>query len=171
MVQEIFECARTFKNLPLTLARRPQLFQAAVLRENFERNFEYGPKEKVNAPNLTFSYLFPNEINLVTSSWVKINGIKYVSHKCFLVIRYNEENLPEFTSLHTIVLKNNVPMFVCKKIVTVHHDMFLMAYEIEITDEFILIFTSDVFSHEVFHAHQCRGKKVIIVKKALGDLH
>lgn len=162
---------RTYKNLPLTLARKHQLFQAAIMRETMGRKIETGSKKIVYAPVLAFSQLFPNERNLITIPWVKINCVKYISTKCFLALGLSEDSLPQFASLRTIIIVNRIPSFVCKKVSTIQNDTSVMGYEVEINDDFVNVRLEDVFSHEVFHSHRFGAKKMIIVKKSLGNLH
>lgn len=105
-------------------------------------------------------------------NWVQINGIKYIPLKCFLATGYNtEENLPQFVALHAIVWGNDNPLFVCRTVQTVEHNMVVMAYEIKINEEFVSLSVSDLLTVNVFHGHRWNNKQFIIIKKALGKLH
>ncbi|XP_051164910.1 uncharacterized protein LOC127283851 [Leptopilina boulardi] len=169
--KRIAQNLRTYKNLPLTLARKHQLRQTALLSESLENELKTGPIKQINLQKTAFRDLFPDENFVQTTSWVKINGIKYTASKCFIAVSYSEENLPQFRALHSIVWQNGVPIFVCQKVNTLELDLLVMAYKIEISNDFINHIFEDFLSYEVFHSHRQGNQTFIILKKALGPLY
>lgn len=169
--KRIAQCLRTYKNLPLTLARKFQLHQAFILNGNLEREISNGPLKWIPINYTGFQELFPDVRRLRLANWVQINGIKYVSLKCFLATGYSDENLPIFVALHAIVWRDESPLFVCRTVKTVEHNLILMSYEIEINADFVCLTIVDLLSVEVFHGHRWNNKQYIIIKKALGTLH
>ncbi|XP_051163764.1 uncharacterized protein LOC127283123 [Leptopilina boulardi] len=169
--KRITQCMRNYKNLPLTLAKKHQLHQAYVLTGTLEREITKGPTKWVPIDLLPFNELFPNARRLQLANWIKVNGIKYVSLKCFLATRYSDCNMPEFVALHSIVWRDDDPIFVCCTVRTILHNVLLMAYEIEIDVNYVCLSIDNLLSVEVFHAHRWNNRQFIILKKALGNLH
>lgn len=157
--------------MPVTLSKKHQLTQASTMREDITQKIYIGPKKFVLTETLPFKHLFSQQEQLMTTKWIEIHGIRYCVLKCLLAIKYNEENLPEFGALHSICLINAIPHFVCKKVKTVEHNMLVMAYKIEILDEFIQFEVENLLTHHIFHAHCVGDEKFVIVKRALGNLH
>ncbi|XP_043469644.1 uncharacterized protein LOC122504689 [Leptopilina heterotoma] len=169
--KRIAQCMRTYKNLPLTLANKHQLNQAYVMNGILDRDLSVGPTKWVSILALPFSAMFPDVRRLQIANWVKINGIKYVSTKCFLAVRYSDQNIPEFAALHAIIWRNNSALFVCRTVTTMEHNVNLMAYEIRINEDYICLSINDLLTVDVFHAHRWNNSQYIILKKALGNLH
>lgn len=169
--KRIAQCMRTYKNLPLTLARKHQLYQANILLENIERDIITGPIKWVPIDLLGFKRLFPEVHRLHIANWVKINGIKYVPLKCILAVGYTDSNIPIFVALHAIVWRNNVPLFVCHTVEVVEHNVVLMAYEIQIEQNYVSLSVEQLLTPDVFHVHRMNNRQFVILKKALGNLH
>ncbi|XP_043464546.1 uncharacterized protein LOC122499985 [Leptopilina heterotoma] len=162
---------RTYKNLPITLGKKHQLFQASVVQEVLEYAEQTGPKKLIDVDSEPFRTFFRNNTHVYSTTWIKFNGIKYEAKKCLIAVGYDERNLPEFRAIDFICLENEVVVLLCKKVITIEHNLSIMAYEIEILDEIQAYTFNDVISHDVFHTHQCNERQFIIVKKALGDIH
>lgn len=81
---------------------------------------------------IVFQDLFSNVRRLQIANWVQINGIKYVSLKCFLATGYGADNLPKFVVLHAIVWRNENPIFLCLIVNTVQLNTIVIAYEVNI---------------------------------------
>lgn len=168
--KKIVQAMRNWKNLPLTLARKHQLWQSLEWILSQTDEITTGPKKLVATSKLPFSQLFSEEDTLLTVSWVQLNHIKYTANQCFISVGY-ENGLPLFAELHKIVWKNENPIFVCKSVQTIQHDMNLMAYEIITSEIFTLHTPNSIVSHNVLHCHKLEKKKYIIVKQLWFDLH
>ncbi|XP_043473837.1 uncharacterized protein LOC122509755 [Leptopilina heterotoma] len=162
---------RTYKNLPITLAKKHQLSQASILTETLFNKVQTGPKKLIDTDRDPFNIFFDNDTRVYSTSWTKLNGVKYVAGKCLIAVGYNEDNLPQFAALDKICLFDDDTVLLCKKVETLQHDMSVMAYEIKIVEEFATFSFNDLISHDIFHSHQVKEKTFVIVKKALGDLH
>lgn len=162
---------RTYKNLPITLAKKHQLFQTSIMRETLLNRVQTGPKKFIDTDKEPFNLFFDRSTRAYSTSWVKFNGVKYVAGKCLIAVGYSEDNLPQFASLDKICLLDENTHLLCKKVKTLYHNMTVMAYEIEIVEEFVIFSFDDLLSHDIFHTHQGKEKTFVIVKKALGDLH
>ncbi|XP_051176569.1 uncharacterized protein LOC127291456 [Leptopilina boulardi] len=168
--KKIVQAMRNWKNLPLTLAKKHQLWQALQWTLFQEDQISIGLKKMVTTSKFPFSHLFPEEDDLLIVSWVEIHHVKYTANKCFIPVGY-ENGLPLFAELFKIVLKNESPIFVCKKVQTVQHDSQLMAYEIKKSDEFILHTPDSLVAHNVLHCHKLQEKNYIILKQLWFDLY
>lgn len=66
--KRIVQNLRTYKNLPLTFARKHQLNQSALLTGNFENEVQTGPFKQINLREQPFRMLFPEEYYVHTVS-------------------------------------------------------------------------------------------------------
>lgn len=107
----------------------------------------------------------------MTVPWIDYEGVKYVSKKCYIPVAYDSELLPTFAELISIVLTDGLPIFVCKKVSTVVHNLKLMSYEIKRSEEFISYTPENLIAHYVHHGHKFEGKDFIFIKECIGDLH
>lgn len=168
--KRISQDCRTFKNLALFLARQHQLNQSAILTDPIENEVQTGPLKQTDLLRQPFRRLFPQEDFLTTTSWVKINGVQYTASKCFIAVSYTE-NLLQFRAVQSIIWQNEEPIFVCQKVKTLELNLAVMAYEIEMLNDFENHSFEDLFSYEAFHAHRQGEQTFIIMKKALGPLY
>ena len=103
-------------------------------------------------------------------SWISIDGVTYKPEKCF--VRTNFINThPYFGLLYKILYFEENPVFVCKTVHTVEHDLHFNSYEISINEEFKMYNLNELFVHTVYHSHKVDGKYYIVVKRSVGDIH
>ena len=167
--KRIVQAMRNYKNLPLTLARKHQLFQAFILYGSLKNETVFGPVKIISSQDIEFAHLFPQLSMLKTFNWIKLFNTKYVPKRCYLPIDFDEEEcFPLFGELHAIVMVDRVPLLVCRSVKTIDHNMKLLAYEIEVNDNFVIYEVKNLILHQVFHCHKLRGQNFLIVKQMLG---
>ena len=170
--KRISQGLRSYKNLPYTFSVRHQQWLAFQLMKSLTKEIINGPRKLVPTINLPFKNLFPDNPLLCTVPWLKYNGIKYTAGKCFIAIGYSSPHpLPQFAALHSIIATDLEPIFICKKVQTILHDMNLMAYKVVIQNDFVSYTAQDLVTHNVFHSHKYEESIYIIVKRYFGDIH
>lgn len=125
-----------------------------------------GEEEQGVIKNEAYSYLpFKNILpncNYITSvSWVKIDGITNKPEKCFVMTNYiNDE--PCFALIYKIIYLEKTPVFICKTVETIEHNLHFNSYEILVKENFKIYRLEELFVHGVYHAHLVKGKYFII---------
>ena len=173
--KRLAEKMRNFKNIALSLAKRNQLWEAS---QRFSEHFQRvdvtmcGGGVQVAAKSCAYKAVLPDDMDFVIEvPYVEANNMMLTARECCLAIDFDFENsLPTFGYLHAIIMVNDIPSLVCKAMVTVCFDANLNGYEVEVSDDFLLIAVSDLYTEAVFHWHSYHGKKFVIVKGALGPL-
>ncbi|XP_043467384.1 uncharacterized protein LOC122501736 [Leptopilina heterotoma] len=168
--KRITQGMRNYKNLPQTLSVRYQQRQALELLQPFTNEVQFGRQKLILNYELPFTHLLlPGEL-LCTTSWVIVNGNKYVPRKCLLPIGYSDDNLPQFAALEIILKYNDGPVFICKTVETASLNMKLMAYEVSVQKEFQIYRPHNFKIHQAFHCHKFENKSFVIVKRCFGDM-
>ncbi|XP_043473418.1 uncharacterized protein LOC122505700 [Leptopilina heterotoma] len=74
--KKIVQAMRNWKNVPITLSRKHQLWQALqwIASTNVEE-ISHGPKKCLTKSKTLFGHLFPSEQTLWTVSWVELNHV------------------------------------------------------------------------------------------------
>ena len=163
---------KCFKNPSLSMAKQHQLYQSYILSGSLLQIEEQGPIKKEVSSDLPFKNILPKTyMSIPIVSWIRIDGIKYIAEKCFVMIDY-VNNLPCFALLFRIVYMEDIPAFVCKTVCTVEHNLHLNSYEISLEQhEFKMYQLKDLFVHSVYHAHEVLQKYYIPVKRSVSDIH
>lgn len=127
--------------------------------------------KKEGLSDLQFKNILPDTCNFVTSvSWITIDGITYKPGKCFILVDYRNTE-PFFALLHKIIYIDSKPVFVCKIVKTIEHNLHFNAYEISVTKYFKIYKLTELFVNTVYQAHQVDGKYYIVMKRSVGNIH
>lgn len=78
--KEIVQNMRNYKNIPMLLATKHQLYQAHILQSSLDSNIQCGPVKRAARESLPFSSLLEdlNENIIYTVPWILIYETKYV---------------------------------------------------------------------------------------------
>lgn len=169
--KRIVQTMRNYKNLPFTLSERHQLYQAWIFQLPLLKRITHGPRRLTSIHRVDFDEMFPNDLALEIVPWINYDGTKYVFNKCYIPVDYSSEYLPVFAELIAIVLTDALPIFVCKKVSTVCHNLRLMSYEIERSEIYACYTPENIIGHNVYHSHKSEGKNFIFIKQCVGDLY
>jgi hypothetical protein len=163
--KSLVHAMRNFKNTGLSLARKHQLYQAYTLNGySFLNSVEFGPAKIVDGINFPFLNLLDCHTTFYVVPCVCIDGVKYVSKKCFILSNCTE--VYEFMQVHTIISQNKKPLFICLKTKFVEKDSHTCAYLTELSNEYIIIDPFKLEVKMVFHMHFVGSKTCILMKQA-----
>ncbi|GBL99167.1 hypothetical protein AVEN_4237-1 [Araneus ventricosus] len=163
--KSLVHAMHNFKNTSLSLARKHQLHQAYVLHGySLLHNVEFGPATAVDGMNLPFLNLLDYDENLYVVPWTSIDGVKYISKKCFILS--NCDATYEFMQVHTIISRKRNPLLICLKTKYVEKDSHTCAYLVELSNEFVVIDPVELDVKMVFHMHLVDSKTYILMKQA-----
>ncbi|KAJ8674150.1 hypothetical protein QAD02_005412 [Eretmocerus hayati] len=168
--KEMMRKLKNLKNPPVTMTEQHQWYQVSV-SEGFVDEDENGPIRKNKVDEFPFATLLPKDVTEVFSmSWLTSHGVKFIPRECFVMTSYCN-NVPEFSLVESIICLDDNPILVCRKAVTSEFDLHYSAYSIQMTQEYQLKSTAQLYCPSVFHVHRVRGDNFIIVKRAVGDLY
>lgn len=163
---------RNYINLPYTLAVRHQLSQALELLDPLTKTIDKGPVKIVATDRLPFCNVLPQQPLQCITNWIIYNGVKYVPQKCLIAVGFdNSACLPCFAALYSIILEGEEIVYICKKVQTVEYNTQLLAYEVIIHDEFLLINPTNIINHEVFHTRKSKNQLFVTVKHCFSNLY
>ncbi|XP_051158553.1 uncharacterized protein LOC127279936 [Leptopilina boulardi] len=148
------KCVHNAKNLAFTLANWHQVNQTFQMTHTLLKEVVTGPRKVRLTETLPFQHLYPDNPTLTLVSWVRYNGTKYTARKCYIPVGYNDQNfLPLFAELFNIVIEDNLPVFICRFVETVEHNVRLMAYRVVTEENNYVKFTfRDLISPNVYHS-------------------
>lgn len=164
--KSLVHAMKNFKNTGLSLARKHQLFQAYILNGSLHNNVEFGPSKENNGKDFPFLNLLDNHI-FYTVPWICIDGIKYISKKCFILSNFTESY--EFMQVHTIITQKQKPLFICLKTKYVEKDVHMCAYLTELGNEYVIIDPMKLEVKMIFHMHLVESKMYILMKQAFNS--
>ena len=145
---------KCLKNSSLSMANQHQLYQSYMVGGSLLTKEEQGVIKKEASSDAPFRNILPATCRTITSvSWISIDGVTYKPEKCF--VRTNFINTqPYFGLLYKILYFEENPVFVCKTVHTVEHDLHFNSYEISINEEFKMYNLNELFVHTVYHSHK-----------------
>lgn len=148
-----------FKNLCLSLCRHHQKL-AAISRSSLFKENEYGPVRQLQGDDLSATKqrissslsIEKDSINNVESfKWIILHGTKYHMDKCYLAVKFDDEEMPMFGKLCGI-LEPNISLVVFDVIFlqTVGFNESLRAYEVRPQASGIVSVTPDMLACYIY---------------------
>ena len=166
---------KNFINLPLTLAKRHQLYMAYVqsgCENGRSGTFLCSGDQVENGDEDSFSARHPSlvsslknytksetDIVYMTTS-VTIHGLQY-SKGCALVIAYSEDDEPLFGILHEVVVVDHTKYFIIDKLVTVYN-LHILSYVIKTICERILLSFQDLKFKWPLSVYTFKGERAVM---------
>ena len=185
--KDIVRRLKTFKNLPLSLAKRHQQMECADMltvddddpSSLFKDDFHLGNSKPLTASKeedakrliTQFYEIDLKEIPVFETKSVVVYGTKYAcGNNNYLLLGVNENELPEFANIVQIwyALQIPDPFFVTKVMECDSYSERLAAYKIcdaGIAQGRQVTKHSDLYRHQVFHANSINDSLYIVMKE------
>ena len=184
--KDIVRRLKNFKNLPLSLAKRHQQMECADMltvddedpSSLFKDDFHLGSSKPLTASKeedaksliTRFYEIDLKEVPMFETKSVVVYGTKYVcGNNNYLLLRLNEDGLPEFAKILQIwyALQIPDPFFVTQVMECESYCERLVACKIrdpDIAQGNQVTQHSDLYKHQVFHANCVDGSFYIVMK-------
>ena len=169
-----------FKNLSLSLCRHHQKL-AAISRNSMLKENVYGPVRQLQGEELSRTKqrisstlsIQENSINILESfKWIIIHGTKYMVDKCYLAVKFDNEENPVFGKLCNILEANtSLVVFDVIFLETVGFDDSLRAFEVQPQASGIVSVIPDMLlTHTPLPVYSFNGHDYIKLKCDISDL-
>ena len=100
--KRIVQAMRNYKNLPLTSAKKHQMFQAFILYGSLKNETVLGAVKMIISQDIEFAHLFLQLSMLENFNWIKLHNTKYVLKRCYLPMVMMKRNVFLFLENYTL---------------------------------------------------------------------
>jgi hypothetical protein len=161
MFKKLVSVLGNYKNPPWTSANIHEWRMALYRSGSLIPENKCGPVQSYPVNVLPYAGVISGAECIKTTTWVYHDGFLLKSGGvCFVALGRDDSFYPTFALVHDLVVWPEFRI-VCKKVETQMYNTHYSAYQVAITDAFLIIDSSNLKGHTVFHSHAIDGQLFI----------